>query len=311
MSTTQITELQAQINKLREEAADQVRNPVWRAEQAAILAEDINEGFLSHNLVDLLTIVKRVGRNETLTFRSTKGLQAYHVSRGGYIEESVLTSDIDYIRKDQIGFHVVEHLDRLEVNFYESADAIVRLGTMRLDAEINRRVFKTFEAAVGIGDDNYFGVSGLSFGALNDALAYVEDQPVTSQGTLDKPIIVTRTGMNSKIRDLLTQNNSYGAYLPVTNEALTKRGVVGEYMGHYIVTLKNYLDENDLPFFPNNEIWVVGQDAAITGFFGAPRPHDYVSQGEDYWHYINRLDYGVSVIHPERIARIVDSTVNP
>lgn len=305
------TELQAQINALNEEAAKQVRDPKFRDEQAAIMDEDIFESFQNNNLVSILTNTKYVGLTEEITFRATRGLKARHVARGGYIEESVLTRDIDYIKRDQIGFHVVEHIQRLATGFYATADEIIRLGAQRIDAEVNRRVFKTFEAAVPPSAPNYFGVSGLTLSNLDAAIAYVDDQPVTSQGPLNGPVIVARAGMVAKIKEAITQNNAFGAFLPETNEDLLRRGVVTNYQGVPIVKLQNFLDENDLPFFPGNELWVVGQDVAQTGFYGQPINHNYQELGTEYWHYITRFDYGVAVIHPERLARVVDSTVRP
>lgn len=310
MTTLNRSELQAELQRLNDEAALKVRDPQFRDEQAAIIVEDIYETFLTENLVDILTTVRRGGLTETFTFRSTRGLRALHVSRGGYIEESKLTTDVDTIRRDQIGFHVVEHLDRLATGFYASAEDLIRLGSQRLDAEINRRVFKTFEKAVPVGSPNYFApVGGLTLPVLDEAIAYVEDQPVTSQGPLNGPVIVARAGMVNKIKSLLTQNGAFGAYTPETNDELLRRGVIASYGGVPIIKLKNYLDENDSAFFPNNELWVVGPDVAQTAFYGTPWQSNEVEQFTQYWHFITRLDYGVAVIHPERLARVVDATV--
>ena len=301
-------DLRDEMNKLNAEAAEMVRDQAWLNEVSAEIGEAIYYGFENNNMVDLFTDVKRVNRGETITAGGeTRGLEAFHVSRGGYIEESTLHSEIDFVKPDQIGIHVTEHLDRLEVNFATTAQKLIELAPKRIDAEINRRVFSTMKLAVPSSSAYYIAANNMSLSVLSSAIAGVEDEIETDAGA---PVIVARPAMIRKIRDALTAQNAYSLFLPETNEDLLRRGQVATYQGTPVLTLRDYRDEFGRSYFPNNELWVVGRDVATTGFWGAPRVNNWITQGEEYWHYSIRTDYGVTVTRPSHVRRIVDSSLS-
>jgi len=302
-----LKDLQAEMNRLNEQAAGMVRDNAWMNEQAAAMGEAVYYGFENNNLVDLMTETVRVGKNETVSIaHDIRGLSAFHVARGGYIEESSLHAETDYIRKDQIGIHFVEHLDRLETNFATSAQTLIQLAPQRIDAEINKRVLATAQAAVPSSSPYYTATANLTLTQLSAAIAAVED---VIEPTAGAPVIVARPQMIRKIRDALTAQNNYSMFLPETNEDLLRRGQLYTYQGTPILTLKNYTDEFGRSYFPNNELWVVGKDAGKTAFFGTPRVQQWTDPTVDYWHWSLRTDYGVSIYRPSHLRRIVDSSV--
>jgi hypothetical protein len=69
--------------------------------------------------------------------------------------------------------------------------------------------------------------------------------------------------MTDQIIDgLMGTGGNTAGFFPETNERLLEQGVIGVYRGARIITLKNYLDDTDTPFFPANELWVIGRDAS-------------------------------------------------
>lgn len=305
VTNTRAKALQDELNAINAEAAELVQDPSWRNEMAKEIGQEILEGFNSTNFIDLFTTVERLERTGRSTVREVRGMQAFHVARGGYIEESTLHAEVTEIERDQIGFHVVEHLDRLETNFAMTANDLITLGSRRLDAEINRRVLKTFQAAVPDNtSDYYIGSSGVTLGVINQAIAEVEDATEDEE----TPVVFGRSTMLRKVVDALTVNNAYTAFTPETNEDLLRRGVLGTYRGITFAKVKNFLDENKRPFFPANELWFVGRDAGKTAFFGAPRVKNFIEDDADYWHYIYRQDYGTTVVRPDRTRRLVDTS---
>jgi hypothetical protein len=122
--------------------------------------------------------------------------------------------------------------------------------------------------------------------------------------------IVGRSTMTEQIIDELLGASVNGAgFLPETNEQLVKRGVLGTYRSAKIITLKNYDDDNRVPFFPANELWVVGRDASKFAFWGGLLSKEYVEADNWYWHYLARRDFGGVVHRPERLRRIVDTSI--
>jgi len=92
-----------------------------------------------------------------------------------------------------------------------------------------------------------------------------------------------------------------------TLEEIRQKGVLGNYRGASIVTLKNYKDEDGASYLPNNEMWIMGRDTGKFAFYGGLKSKEFEEADNWYWHYIARRDTGLLIHHPERARRIVDS----
>lgn len=291
------------VERANKEAFENWDNPAWRREMAQEMTETIYEGFQHENLLGLMAEVENAPFGGRVFVKEVRGLRAFWVARGGYIEASTMRSDVMEIPRDTIGFHVYEFEDKLMTNFSETQANLTDLGVQRLDAEVNQRVLHLFQAAIGVGHDSYVSGSGLSLAALNTALREVRDASRNRAVT-----IVGRATMTDQIMDSLVGSNNYPAFLPETNEALLRLGVLGTYRGARIITLTNYLDDQDVSFFPANELYVVAQDASKFAFWGGLMSKEFVEQDNWYWHYLARRDFGGVVHRPDRIRRIVDTS---
>lgn len=214
-------------------------------------------------------------------------------------------AEIFEITRDTLGFHVFEMEDKLRTNFGETQSSLVSLGIQRMDAAVNQRVLSAFQASVPSSSPYYITASGLSLPALNLALRQVRDQSMDNTIT-----IMGRTTMTDQIVDALmgTGGNTAG-FFPETNERLLEQGVLGTYRGARIVTLKNYRDDTDTPFYPANELWVIGKDASKFAFFGGLLSKEYSEEDNWYWHYLARRDFGGVVYRPNRLRRIIDTSI--
>ncbi len=294
--------LREAIEAANREAFDNWTNDAWRKEMAAELTESIYMGFEHENLLSLLAEVENAGFNDRAFVKETRGLRAFWVARGGYIESSTIHSEVMEIPRDTVGFHVYEFEDKLMTNFAETQATLVDLGMQRLDAVVNQRVLSLFQAAIPSTSPYYITGSGVSLTALNTALRAVRDSSRQQQVT-----IVGRATMVDQIVDALTQTNTFAGFLPNTNEELLRTGVLGTYRGARIVPLVNYLDENDTSFFPANEMFVVATDASKFAFWGGLMSKEFTEDDAWYWHYLARRDFGGVVHRPDRLRRIVDS----
>lgn len=297
--------LRADVDRLNADAQANWDNPVWRREMAQYITETILMGFDHENLLQSLTTVENAPFDGRVLVKETRGLRAYWTARGGYIEASTIRSDIMEIPRDMIGFHVYEFEDKLRTNFAESQATLIELGTQRLDAEVNLRVLRLFQAAIPSSSPYYITGASVSLAALNTALREVAD------ATLDagSVTIVGRRTMIDQIVDELTVNNNYSSFLPQTNEDLLKRGMLGSYRGANIVALTNFRDDENVPFFPGNEMFIVAQDASKFAFWGGLLSKEWTEQDNWYWHYMARRDFGGLVHRPDRIRRVVDTSV--
>lgn len=298
--------LREKIDRLNAEAEANWDNPEWRRAMAQQVTETILEGFQHENLLQLLTQVENAPFNGRVLIKETRGLRAFWTSRGGYIESSALRQDVMDIPRDMIGFHVYEFEDKLRTNFAETQSTLIDLGIQRMDAEVNLRVLRLMQAAVPSSSPYYISGAGLSLPALNTALREVADE-TKEAGEIT---IVGRSTMVDQIVDELVTGN-YAAFLPETNEELLRNGVLGRYRGARIVRLRNFKDDEDVSFFPANELFVVARDASKFAFWGGLLSKEWTEQDNWYWHYMARRDFGGVVHRPERIRRVVDTSITP
>lgn len=298
--------LRAKIDLVNKDAFENWDDPAWRREMAQEMTTTIYEGFQHENLLSLMAEVENAPFDGRVFVKEVRGLRAFWVARGGYIEASSMKAQVMELPRDTIGFHVYEFEDKLRTSFAESQATLVDLGVQRLDAEVNLRVLSLFQAAVPSSSDYYISGAGLSLDSLNTAMREVRDE---SQGF--EIAIVGRSTMTDQIIDELlgTAQNGSG-FIPETNEQMIRRGVLGTYRGAKIVTLKNYKDDEDVAFFPANELYVVARDASKFAFWGGLLSKEYVEDDNWYWHYLARRDFGGVVHRPERLRRIVDTSLS-
>jgi hypothetical protein len=306
-SESERKELRAKIEQVNKTAFERWDDPTWRREMAQQVTETIYEGFDHENLLSLLAEVENAPFDGRVFVREVRGLRAFWISRGGYIEASTMRADVMEIPRDTIGFHVTEFEDKIRTNFAETQATLVDLGVQRMDAEVNLRVLKMFQAAIPSSSPYYISGSGLSLAALNTAMREVRDETRDASSI----VIMGRSTMTDQIVDALLASNTYAGFLPETNEQLLRRGVLGTYRGARIVTLRNFKDDQDDSFFPANELYVIARDASKFAFWGGLLSKEFVEQDNWYWHYLARRDFGGVVHRPERLRRIVDTSVTP
>lgn len=304
-------ELREKLDAVNREAAAKWDDPTWRREMAVGMTESIYWGFEHENLLSLFAQVENAPFDGRVFVKETRGLRAFWVARGGYIESSTIHSEVMEIPRDTIGFHVYEMEDKLRTNFGETQATLVDLGGQRMDAQVNQRVLSLFQAAVPSSSPYYISGAGLNLVSLNTALREIKDQ-VPAPGVNNDVTIFGRATMTDQIIDKLLGPTVNGVgFLPETNEQLIHNGVLGTYRGARIITLRNYLDDSSTSFFPANELYVVSRDAAKFAFWGGLLSKEYTEDDNWYWHYLARRDFGGLVHRPQRIRRIVDTATAP
>lgn len=296
-------QLREDMDKLNAEAAENWHNQEWRTEQANLITDATWWGFQHENLLEVLTMVERVGMSDQSFVEEKRGLRAHFVARGGAIMQSTITSEKMELPRETVGFAVEEFEDKLMNKFAETTGDLITQGIERLDAEVNLRFLRLLQAAIpDISSPSYITGAGLSLTALNTAIRQVKDSSKSKVLSL-----VGRATMTDLIIEELTTSGVPTAFLPATNEEFTRRGVLGTYRGVNIVELINYQDDTDTSFFPANEMFLVGQDASKFAFYGSPMAKEW-TDNDWYWHYKSRMDIGGVVTRPERLRRIVDTS---
>ena len=167
--------LRLKVEAANREAMQNWDNPTWRREMAAAMTETIYMGFQHENLLSLFAQVENAPFDGRVIVREVRGLRAYWVARGGYIEASTVHAEAMELPRDTIGFHVYEFEDKLMTNFAETSATLVDLAMQRLDAQVNQRVLSLFQAAIPSSSSYYSSGAGLTLTRLNAAIRDVRD----------------------------------------------------------------------------------------------------------------------------------------
>ena len=293
---------------LNDEAQANWDNSDWHREQAAILSERWDYGFKFDHLFPTYFEVRNVGEYDVVEITERRGLNVFWTARGGYINESQLKTERYTMDRDQVGFHVSEHEDKLKANYAETIEQLAELGNQRLDAEVNRRMFNLLQAAVPSSSPYYVNAtSGLTKTILDTAIREVFDAVRPNNGSIAPVTIAGRATMIDQISDVVT--DAAALFDPEATAEIRRMGRLGVYRGANVVRLQNITDENDLPYIPDNELWVFGGRVGIFAKFGGMKTKAWVENTSDYHHLRSRCEVGGAVLHPEFSRRIVDPTV--
>ncbi len=287
--------------QLNEEAAANFGDPAWRAAKAAEMTTKIYEDFQYDNILPYIGATENLSTEDRSFVREVKGLEAFWVARGGYIEQSTVRTDIVEIPRDTVGFHVSEHEDKMETGFAESSSTMVQLGTDRLSQAVNVRAKALLDASRTVDNETDQTPTALDdLDALNNAIRTVKDETKTGLVT-----ILGRSNTTEAIVDAIMGTDSNGVgYLPETNEQILRTGVLGVYRGCKIVTLGNNVDGNGNADWDADDLYVAANDTAKFAYFGGLKSREYLEQDNWYWHYIAKQEFGGLVHWPNRSYRI-------
>jgi hypothetical protein len=298
-----VEEHKAVAKKLDEEARDNWDNPAWHRQVAADLASSLDYGFTFENLWSSYFHTEQVGEFDRVILRERRGLKVYYTARGGWIDETQLRTEQWELPRDTIGFHVSEMEDKLRAGFATAISEIVGLAEQRLDAEVNRRIFNTLQAAVPNGSPYYSSGTALTKTVLDGLIRDVKEA-VKPNGVFNTPVTIAgRAGMVDQISD-------FAGYAEEAVEEIRLKGRLGVYRGCNIVQINNYTDEDGASYIPANELWVFGGTVGKFALYGPMRVKSWAENNVDYLHYRAAKDLGGLVHHPEQSRRFID-TDNP
>lgn len=287
------------IAKINADAKENWEDPAWRRQMAKVLTQSILEGFTFDTWYDQIVDVERAGFDDRVFLEEETGLEVFYTAKGGHIEASSMVSEVMTLPRDTLGFHVYEFEDKMESNFAKSAATLRNLAVRRLDAGIHKELRLLVEGAIGSGSAYYVSGATVNQTALNQAIREVRDESESGVVT-----IYGRSPMVDQITD-------FTGYSDEALEEIRLRGRLGVYRGASVVQMKNYKDQNGVSFAPANEMFVIAQDSSKMALYGGLKSKDWVENGNWYWHYIGRQDFGGVVHRPERIRRFVDTAITP
>jgi hypothetical protein len=290
---------------LNQEAQDNWHNPAWHREQAAILEQRFDFGFEFDNLFPTYFETDTVGELDVVTFTERRGMKVFSTARGGYVDETELQTERWELPRDSMGFHVRASDWQLRANYAETLEELAALGSQRMDAEINRRIFTMLQASVPSNSPYYVNAaSGLTKQILDTALRGVLDAPRPNNVGRQALTIIGRSGPIDEVSNVIT-NFSNGVMDPEATAIIREKGFVDVYKGANVIRVQNYTDENDQSYIPDNELWLFGGTVGKFVKYGGVRVNSWAENTVEYRHIQARLDIGGAIFYPRFARRIV------
>jgi hypothetical protein len=299
------TEHAALVEKVNAEAREHWGIPDWHRQVAADIAQTLEYGFLFQNYFGDYIEVQQVGKFDRLPVRLVKGLKVFYTARGGYIDESDINTELWEVPRDTMGFHVSEHVDKLQANFAMQMADLVSMAEMRMNAEVWRRMFSLLQSAIPQNSPYYHGTSGLSKPEVDQALREVRDAIKPNNLAPTPTTIIGRAAMIDQISDFNL------GFDPEATEEIRARGRLGVYRAANVVQVFNFTDEDGASFIPANELWVFGGRVGLFGLFGALEFKQWQENTIDVFHSRGRKDLGGTILFPDQARRLVDTSISP
>jgi hypothetical protein len=285
---------------LNEEARENWGRPEWHREQAALITERLEWGFRNDNIVGSYFPTMSVGAFEKVVIEELRGMKVFWTARNGQIDESQMTSDQFELPRETLGWHVSEFEDNWQADYAATVEKLVGYARQRETAEVNRRIFTVLQEALPSASAFYEDAAstGLTPAVLNPLLSEVADIADPSNGSLGAPLaIVGRAAAIDQISD-------FPNFAPEAQEEIRKTGRLGVYRGANIVRVKNWTDEDGLPFIPENEVFVMGGDLGRFVNYGGTKFRTWTEDTTDHFHARSRRDIGLSIYRPHYARRI-------
>jgi len=299
-SADKARDYKAAADALNAEAKENWGDPKWHREQAALIAERIDWGFKNENIVSSYMPTQNVASDERIVLEETRGMKVFWTARNGQIDQSQLRTEQWELPRETLGWHVSEFEDNWENDYAATVEKLVAYAGQRETAEINRRVFSVLQEAISVSSPYYEDASatGLTPQVLNPLLSEVADNPPASNADFSLPLsIVGRAAAIDQISD-------FPGFAPEALEEIRKRGRLGVYRAANIVRITNYVDDEGLPYIPEDEVFVLGGDFGRFVSYGSPKMRAWSENETAHFHHLQRRDVGVSVYRPQYVRRI-------
>lgn len=303
LTKEQLAEKAALAKELNDQAAAEDFSPTFLRQVAADIQSVLDYGFENENSFSQYFAFETHGEFDRVVIEEERGLTVFSTARGGYVEESTITSQEWEIPRDDMGYHVTENNDKLRANFAKTIESLVSLGGIRLEAEVNRRIFTSLQAAVPSNSPYYTTGASISQTAVDNGLIGVRDAIKPSFVGRAPVTIIGRAAVTNEIAN-------FTGFSPWALEEIRQDGFIGRYKGANVVTLDNWTDENDLPYIAGNELWIFGGSVGKFVKFGGVRSDLILEPILGYTHAQSRLTVGSIVHHPEQSRRIVDTSLS-
>jgi hypothetical protein len=184
-------------------------------------------------------------------------MRAYWQGKGGQILSDILRYERNQMPREEMATALDFHQDELTLNFWGTFDKLAAQSREKLRQLPVTRLIELIQAAITGGAT--FGEFAASTLTDDQVDTVVEAVAAKSDGN------ITILGTRQAVRQLAAVGLTFGNNVA---ERIFDTGQIGQYKGYPVVQVTNF--ENFIGDFvlPNDELWVVGQNAGRLTYYG-------------------------------------------
>lgn len=229
-----------------EEFAFDLLNQVWA---------DAMVGNIVNDIIDVKTV--GIGDPDYIE-EDLRGLTAYWQGKGGQILSDIIRYERSQMPREEMVTALDFHQDELVTDFWGTFASLTGQANEKLAQLPTERLVELIQSLI---------VSGTTFGQFS-AATFSDDQfdPILEEVALRSKGNVTILGTRAALRHMANIGLEYGDKIA---ERVFNTGQIGTYKGYSTVQVENFENFAGNFVLPNNELWLIGQNAGRLTFYGA------------------------------------------
>lgn len=228
-----------------EEFAFDLLNQVW----ADAMVEDILPQIIER---------KTVGIGDTdYIEEDLRGLTAYWQGKGGEIFSDIIRYSRSQMPREEMVAALDFHQDEILTDFWGAFDRLVEQSREKLGQLPTIKLVELIQSVI---------VAGTTFGQFS-ATTFSDTQfdPILEEVALRSKGNVTIIGTRPALRHMANIGLEYGNNVA---EQIFRTGQIGVYKGYSTVLVQNFENFAGNFVLPNNELWLIGQNAGRLTYYG-------------------------------------------
>jgi len=234
------------------------RNPFDLQELAYDIVGLLWQDVMKEDITSKIIEVKNIGLGEIdYVEEDLRGGRAYWQGKGGQILSSIIRQERSFMPREEMVAAIDLHQDEITTNFWGTFEKLRAQYEEKLRQLPPTQLVELIKAAITGG--SFFGEFAVSSLTAAQIDSVVDPVAARSKGG------VTIIGTEIATRLLAPIGLQFG---PNLQEQIFNTGQIGVYKGRAVVQVENFEDFNGRFVLPNDELWIVGNNAGRLTYYG-------------------------------------------
>lgn len=234
------------------------RHPLDLQEFAYDIVGLLWSDVMKEDITSKIIEVKNIGLGDIdYIEEDLRGGRAYWQGKGGQILSSIIRNERNFMPREEMVAAIDLHQDEITLNFWGTFDKLRAQYEEKLRQLPPTQLVSLIKAAITGG--SFFGEFAVSTLTAAQIDSVVDPVAARSKGG------VTIIGTEIATRLLAPVGMEFGDNL---KEQIFRTGQIGTYKGRAVVQVENFEDFNGRFVLPNDELWIVGQNAGRLTYYG-------------------------------------------